>query len=113
MRELEASVRDLISRYVAASISVDELSDRLPDGWDLDEAGEPDATELLMRVVGYISEYQMGRRSESELRDALKGEASWLVERQFTTINQPVLTPDSETQARAGAGTKLREVLAS
>ncbi len=112
MRELEASVRDSISRYVAGSISMDEFSDSLPDGWDLDEAGEPITTELVMLVTGYISEHQMGRRSESELREALRGEASWLVDRQFATLSQPILTPDLKTQARAGADTRLLEVLA-
>ena len=33
MSVLEKSVRDLIARYVAGSISLDDLSAQLPDRW--------------------------------------------------------------------------------
>lgn len=113
MRDLEASVRDSISRYVAGSITADALAQLLPDGWDVDEADEPRTTELVMRVVGYISEYDLDRRSEAELREALRPEASWFVDRDFTTAADVVTTPELETQVRPGAGTAPQVVLVS
>jgi hypothetical protein len=113
MRDLEASVRDAISRYVADSISVDELAGRLPDAWDVDEAGEEETTELVLFVVGQITEYELGRQSEQELRSALKGEASWLVDREFVATDDPVTTPEFETRVRSGAGTEPQKVLVS
>lgn len=113
MRKLETSVRDLISRYVAGSITVDQLSDALPDGWDLDEADEPATAALVMLVVGYIAEYQLNRRSETQLREDLKREASWRVGHKLEAINRPITTPHLATQAHAGAGTRLQVVLAS
>lgn len=73
MSELEVSIRDLISLYLAGTIDASELNDRLPDAWDLDEAEDPDATDLVLRAVGYLAGFQAGDRSEDELRDLLTG----------------------------------------
>src|SRR5947208_15015128 len=71
MPELEASIRDLISRYLIGDITADELSDQLPDGWELDEANDPGASDLALLAMGYLAGYQSGDRDEAALRDAL------------------------------------------
>jgi hypothetical protein len=73
MPELESSIRALISRYLAGQIDVDTLNDLLPDGWDTDAARDPDATDLVVRAVGYVAGYQAGDRTEDELRGLLAG----------------------------------------
>ncbi len=113
MSTLEASVRDLIARYVASSITAEELSDRLPDGWDLDEAAEPVATDVVLRAIGYLAEYQRNDRSESELRKALKSDASWHVERSISPAAKLITQSHSAVWVRADAGTPLQEVPAS
>lgn len=72
MSELEASIRGLISTYIAGDISASELNDRLPDGWELDEADDAGATGLTLLAIGYLAGYQSGDRSERELREALE-----------------------------------------
>jgi len=69
--ELEASIRDLISTYLEGGISVSELNDRLPDGWELDEANDPDATDLTLHAIGYLAGFQAGDRDEDDLRAML------------------------------------------
>lgn len=113
MPELEASVRDLISRYVAELISIRDLSEGLPDGWDVDQAGDPDTAELVMRVVGYLAEYERGTRSESQLREALRPEASWKLEHSFDAINPPRSSSPVGTRVLSGAGTPPQVVHAS
>lgn len=113
MSQLESSVRDLISRYVAASITVDELSHRLPDGWDLDEGAEPDVKQLVLRTIGHIADYQRDVLSEDELRRILGRDASWHVARVFEGVSLPQQTSPVETRVRAGARTPHREVHAS
>lgn len=71
MSDFEASIRDLISRYLAREVDVDELNDHLPDGWELDEAGDPSATDLALFAIGYLAGYQSGDRDEEQLRSAL------------------------------------------
>lgn len=113
MSTLEASVRDLIARYVASSITAEELSESLPDGWDLDEAAEPVATDLVLRAIGYLAEYQRSDRSESELKEALTGEASWHLERSASPAANLIIQSQPLVSVRADADTPLREVLAS
>jgi hypothetical protein len=69
--DLVASIRDLIARYLNGDVSADDLPELLPDGWDLDEVGDPAATELVMSVVGYLAEYQAGDRDEPNLHESL------------------------------------------
>jgi hypothetical protein len=71
MSEVEAIIRDLIARYLAGEISTGELTDSLPDPWDLDEAADPVATALAMRVVGSLASYEAGDRTEEDLRAVL------------------------------------------
>lgn len=114
MSTLEASVRDLISRYVAESISVEDLSDGLPDGWDLDEANEPEVKRLVLKTVGRIADYQRNALSENELRSLLAPEISWHVKRVFEGISPPrPAGSQASTSVRAGAGKQPVVVLAS
>jgi hypothetical protein len=76
MSELADSIRFSISRYLEGGISVDDLTDLLPDGWDLDEANDPHATDLTLAAIGYLAGYQSGDRDEDDLRAAL-GELVW------------------------------------
>jgi hypothetical protein len=71
MPELEASIRDLISRYLAGDIDAGRLNHLLPDAWELDESGDEAATDLALLTIGYLAGYQSGDRSEPQLRDAL------------------------------------------
>ena len=92
---------------------MDELSHRLPDGWDLDEAAEPSVKQLVLRTIGHIADYERDVLSESELRQVLRPEASWHVECVFEGISPPRPTFPVETQVRVGARTRPQEVLAS
>jgi len=112
MSELERLVRDVISRYVAGIITLDALSHGLPDGWDLDEADEPDVKRLVLLTIGYLSDYQRDNLSENEIRRLLSAEASWHLERAFTGVNPPPREPDP-VETRVRAGTRPQEVLAS
>jgi hypothetical protein len=64
-------VRSIIIEYLAGRFSADELATRLPDGWELDEAGDAAARDLTLLVVGYVAELERGDRSESALREVL------------------------------------------
>jgi hypothetical protein len=109
MTDLEASVRESIALYVEGFITPGGLSDRLPDGWDLDEASDPGTTDLVMLVVGYLSEYQDGDLTEETLRRELARHAGWLVER--TVVERMLtITEHLEIQVRAAAGTEPQEV---
>jgi hypothetical protein len=108
MSELEASVRDTIALYVEGYITVADLNGRLPDGWDLDEAADPATTDLVMLVIGYLSEFHDGDISEDLLRRALARRARWWVERTVVSF-----TEDLKLQVRAAADTELQEVSAS
>lgn len=72
MSDLEAHIRNVLVRYLAREVSADELSRRLPDGWDLDEANDPDADDLALLAMGYLAGYHGGDRNEDELRRALR-----------------------------------------
>lgn len=110
MSELESFVRDLISRYVAASITVDELNHLLPDGWDLDESGDPVTKELVLRTVGYIADHHRDMLSEDEIRRELAPEVSWHVARVFEAVSPPLASAPVETRVRVG-GSRPPEVV--
>lgn len=113
MSELEASIRDLIARYVASLIDVDEFSDRLPDGWELDEANDSAATDVAMLAVGYLAGYQAGDRTEQELRALLAPEASWQLKGTFTAVVRSVRVGRPETRLHVDAGTPPPAALVS
>jgi hypothetical protein len=71
MSDLEVAIRELIARYLAGDIDATELNDQLPDGWDLDEADDPGATELVLLALGFLAGYQSGDRDEDALRAML------------------------------------------
>src|SRR5947209_4046837 len=67
-------VRATIIEYLAGRSSADDLATRLPDGWELDEAGgTPDARTLTLKALGYLAEYQRGDRTDDDLRVLLRG----------------------------------------
>ncbi len=112
MPELEASIRDLISRYLSGDITADELSDQLPDGWQLDEANDPAASDLALLAIGYLAGYQSGNRDEDELRTALGEMLSGTVLIEYPAIDLlSVLTKQiAETiEESAGGDSSLSE----
>lgn len=113
MGQLDASVRNLVALYLAGSLSVEQLGDDLPDGWDLDEGQDAAATDLTLRVMGYLAEFQKGDLDEAELRTTLTPYAAWVVERTLGSFSGSVsLTPDYEARVSLGAGTEPQGVLA-
>lgn len=64
-------VRSIIIEYLAGRFPADELATRLPDAWELDQAGDREAHDLTLRAVGYLAEYQRGDRSDDDLREDL------------------------------------------
>jgi hypothetical protein len=105
MASLEASVRDQITLYVEGYISADELNDRLPDTWTIDDAAEPSATDLVMRVIGHLAEYQNGARLEEELRQSLADYVSWSIDR--SQLSSVTTQSGLEVRVRVAAGTPL------
>ena len=103
MPDLKATIRDTIALYVEDYITAAELNDRLPDGWDLDQESDPATTDLVMLVIGYLSEYHDGDLSGHELRQALARHAGWSVQRTATVTS---LTGQLELQVRVAAGTE-------
>lgn len=57
----------------------------MPDGWDLDEANDLDATDLALAAIGYLAGYQSGDRDEAQLRSALEQLVSRTVEVEYPT----------------------------
>lgn len=113
MTEIERLLRDRIARYVASIITLDELTRSLPDGWELDQADDPDARRLTLLVTGFVTDYERGNLSASELRERLGGEASWRLERVSATVNPAHPPVPLETSVHAGVGREPLEVLAS
>lgn len=64
-------VRASIIEYLAGRFDADSLATRLPDGWELDEAGTPEARTLTLKAIGCLAEYQRGDKADDELRVAL------------------------------------------
>jgi hypothetical protein len=96
-------VRDTIIEYLAGRFSADDLATRLPDGWEIDDAGTPEARTLTLKAIGYLAEYQCGDRTEDNLWRAL----SALVARKSATPGSRTPTyyvAETRTQLSAGAG---------
>ena len=93
MGKVEKKVRDLIARYSAGIITLEQLGQGLPDGWDLDRVNEREAKRLVLLVTGYFADYQRDNLSESELRRLLDAEASWHLERSSAAVVTPARPP--------------------
>jgi hypothetical protein len=65
-------LRENVALYLDGKIDAVQLQQRLPDGWDTDQAGNATVTRLVLRVIGYLSEFQNGDLSEADLRDRLR-----------------------------------------
>lgn len=113
MAEVERSVRDLISHYVADLITLEALGRGLPDGWELDRVDEPEIKRLVLLIIGYLSEYERDNLTEAEIRRRLSPEASWHLVRTSTSVNPTPRPEQVFTQVRADADTELQEVLVS
>ena len=48
----EAQIRQNVWRYLLEELSVAQLGNALPDGWELDKAGSPAVRDLYPRVMG-------------------------------------------------------------
>jgi hypothetical protein len=111
MGQLDASVRNLVALYLAESIPVDRLADDLPDGWELDEEQDATTSDLTLRVMGYLAEFQRGDLDESSLRRALMPFAAWTVQTSVGSFSAFVnLSPQYEEHVSLGADTEPQEV---
>jgi hypothetical protein len=99
-------VRTTLIEYLAHRLSAAQLADRLPDGWELDEAAEPEARRLTLKAIGYLAEYQQGDRTE----DAVWSAISQLLRAPSpptvgaSTPVEYISPPDVTTRQSAGAG---------
>lgn len=64
-------VKSTIIEYLAGRVSADELATRLPDGWELDEDGSPEAGSLTLRALACLAEFQRGDRTADSLWHSL------------------------------------------
>jgi hypothetical protein len=78
-------IRETVALYLAGRISANELPARLPDGWETDQAGDEHAARLVLRILGYLAEFQNGTLSESDLRMRLMPFGGW--------TRAPVISP--------------------
>lgn len=110
MKPLEASVRSQLALFVEDFISAERLTDILPDLSEIDEASDLVATELVMRAIGLLSEYEMGMRLEDDLRRTLAADASWSSDKKTSFSSTP--KAGWEIRVSVGAGTPLLAVSA-
>ena len=69
---LERSVREHVTSYVSGEASLDELKDWLVGAtWNLDEAHDPAATELVYEVKLALADESSGLATSKELVEAL------------------------------------------
>lgn len=106
-------IRDHVGRYLAEETSARDLATRLPDGWDIDQSSARDARQLLLRIMGYLAEFQNGDRDEDELREELRAlfppvRTYWIEQARRTTKGGTVAHVMPQT-APVSAG-RLREV---
>jgi hypothetical protein len=74
-------VRGLVIAYLQGEMPAGRLEAELPDGWELDEAGDPGLRELTFQVMGPLAEYDRGDLDEHELRERLLPHVGWVVGR--------------------------------
>jgi hypothetical protein len=65
-------IREIVARYLSGDISADELEVQLPDGWEMDRDGDEDARRLVLRIIGYVAEFQNGDLNEADFVDRLR-----------------------------------------
>lgn len=102
---MASNVPDLVARYVAGAMAIEELEHELPDGWELDGASGDDREEAL-QIHGYVAEYFAGAIDAEGLRSRLAPFAAWRVERSYTASPLQFVPRSGAKQERAyGAGT--------
>jgi hypothetical protein len=104
-------IQAAVARYLGGRITVDELESGLPDGWEMDEKGDREARTLVLRIIGYLSEFRNGRLPEPVLRRKLMPFAGWA--ETFIITASPVggtTVRDRSTTQTFGAGTESRVV---
>lgn len=64
-------VEGLREAYLGGRLSVEDLALRLPDGWEADRDDDPgkEGRHLALLIIGHLAEFQIGDRSEAELRE--------------------------------------------
>lgn len=92
LSDLDTTVRGSINQFLTGSLSAEELNDSLPDGWDLDEANDPVAADLVLATLAYLSGYQAGDRDIDSLREALAALLSSTVFLEYRDADLDVLT---------------------
>jgi hypothetical protein len=73
----EAKIRALVARYVAGELPLDELERSLPDGWELDQAGDRTLRRFVLQIMGRIAEFRHGDYDEAALRKNLAEFGEW------------------------------------
>jgi hypothetical protein len=66
-------VRETIARYLSGAIDADDLAAHMPDPSELGRAAADETIRrLVLRVIGYVTEFQNGDSTEAELQDRLR-----------------------------------------
>jgi hypothetical protein len=66
-------IRETLARYFSGEIDADDVAAFMPDPWELAEANaDDDLRRLVLRIVGYITEFQNGNTSEPDLEARLR-----------------------------------------
>lgn len=66
--DMAQAANQAIALYLANEVAVTDLWDMLPDGWEMDQAGNEEERQLVLQVMGNLSEYQRGDLDEEALR---------------------------------------------
>ena len=98
-------LREDIALYLTDMIDADELQRRLPDGWETDQTGDETITRLVLRILGYLSDFQNGNLGESDLTDRLRlvlpsARTYWIDPARVTWLEQAQRTVASGSAAR-------------
>ncbi len=68
----DRSIRDHLAAYLASASSLDELKDWLVGAtWDMDEAADPAATELVYDVKLTLADESSGIATKTEMDETL------------------------------------------
>ena len=66
---LEREIRSCLAEYVTGQATFEEFNDWFaPILWEVEDRGEPAATDLAYRIEGAVAEYSAGHLTEEDLR---------------------------------------------
>jgi hypothetical protein len=105
-------IRMSLVEYLAQRLTAAELARRLPDGWELDEAGDSVARRLTLKAMGYLAEFQRGDRTDAELWAAIRDLLSAPGALRTATSIRVQQAPRVRTRQSAGVGRTPQEEFA-